>query len=257
VHLDDGSALHGKIVIDARGLDSAEMPEGAGFQKFLGLELLLESEHGITTPILMDACIEQIEGFRFMYVLPFGPRRLFVEDTYFCESPQLDVTTVEARIRSYCEAQGFRIADIGRRERGVLPMPWQAQPQGSDSAICLGVRGNWYHPATAYSVPCAVRTALAVASAAQRGEVLTKLAALKKNHEQQAKFARFLNRMLFRCFAPEKRVHVFERFYRLPEETIRRFYALDMTISDRVRILSGRPPRGFSLGRVLREAARG
>lgn len=257
VHLDDGTVLHSKIVIDARGADPALAPKDAGFQKFLGLELLLETDHGITTPILMDASIEQIEGFRFMYVLPFGPRRLFVEDTYFCESPLLDVPALESRIRNYCQALGLTIKGIGRRETGVLPMPWKAQPQSSKSAICLGVRGNWYHPATAYSVPCALRTALAVATASDRDDLLAQLVQLAKTHEQQAKFARFLNLMLFRCFEPDQRVHVFERFYRLPEETIRRFYALDMTLSDRVRILSGRPPRGFSLRRALGKPARG
>ena len=254
VQLDDGTTLKGKMVIDARGQDNSAVPTGTAFQKFLGLELLLEADHEITTPILMDARVEQIEGFRFMYVLPFGPRRLFVEDTYFTESPLLDVPKLEERIRRYCEGLGLRIAGVGRRESGVLPMPWRAQPQASESAICLGVRGNWYHPATAYSVPCAIRTALAVASAKGRDALLKELATLRKNHQQQAKFARILNLMLFRCFEPGQRFHVFERFYRLPEETVRRFYALDMTIADRVRILSGRPPRGFSLGKVLRGA---
>lgn len=255
VRLDDGTLLHSEIVIDARGPDNTVVPTGTGFQKFLGLELLLESDHGITTPILMDATIEQIEGFRFMYVLPFGPRGLFVEDTYFCDSPVLDVLALETRIRSYCEGLGLTIQGIGRREKGVLPMPWKTQFQGNSSAICLGVRGNWYHPATAYSVPCAVRTALAVASASDRNNLLMQLAELKQAHAQQSKFARFLNLMLFRCFEPDQRVNVFERFYRLPEETIRRFYALEMTISDRVRILSGRPPRGFSVRKALRKAA--
>jgi len=60
VRLDNDTVLHSKIVIDARGADPALAPKDAGFQKFLGLELLLESDHGITTPILMDASIEQI-----------------------------------------------------------------------------------------------------------------------------------------------------------------------------------------------------
>jgi hypothetical protein len=32
----------------------------------------------------------------------------------------------------------------------------------------------------------------------------------------------------------------------MPGDTIRRFYALDMTVKDRARLLLGRPPRGFS-----------
>ena len=42
-----------------------------------------------------------------------------------------------------------------------------------------------------------------------------------------------------------------QRFYRLPPEAVRRFYAMTLTHGDRARILCGRPPRGFSLTRAL------
>jgi lycopene beta-cyclase len=61
--------------------------------------------------------------------------------------------------------------------------------------------------------------------------------------------------MLFGAFAPQERYHVLERFYRLPESTIRRFYALETLAMDRARILCGRPPRGFSLRRLLASGA--
>jgi len=58
--------------------------------------------------------------------------------------------------------------------------------------------------------------------------------------------------MTFRAYPPAERWQVLARFYRdMPEDTIRRFYALDMTWRDRARILSGRPPRGFSLRSAL------
>jgi hypothetical protein len=41
------------------------------------------------------------------------------------------------------------------------------------------------------------------------------------------------------------------RFYGLPEETIQRFYALQMSTLDKTRLICGRPPRGFSLRRAL------
>jgi lycopene beta-cyclase len=46
--------------------------------------------------------------------------------------------------------------------------------------------------------------------------------------------------------------NVFERFYRMPETVIGRFYALALTRFDRARLLIGRPPRGFSLRSTLR-----
>jgi lycopene beta-cyclase len=44
---------------------------------------------------------------------------------------------------------------------------------------------------------------------------------------------------------------VFERFYRLPTTTVERFYAMDITMADRVRLLVGRPPPGISLRAAL------
>jgi lycopene beta-cyclase len=71
--------------------------------------------------------------------------------------------------------------------------------------------------------------------------------ALVREQWRQARFALLLNRLLYGAFAPDQRHHVLERFYRLPEPTIRRFYALSTTSADRARIVCGRPPRGLSL----------
>ena len=49
--------------------------------------------------------------------------------------------------------------------------------------------------------------------------------------------------MMFTAVAPERRWRLLARFYRLPAPTIERFYALRMTLTDRVRLLAGWPPR--------------
>jgi lycopene beta-cyclase len=55
-------------------------------------------------------------------------------------------------------------------------------------------------------------------------------------------FYRLLNRMLFRAAKPQQRYKVLERFYRLPQPLIERFYAAGSTLGDKARILSGKPP---------------
>ena len=55
-------------------------------------------------------------------------------------------------------------------------------------------------------------------------------------------FYRLLDRMLFRAARPELRYRVLERFYRLPQPLIERFYAAGSTLADKARILSGKPP---------------
>ena len=55
--------------------------------------------------------------------------------------------------------------------------------------------------------------------------------------------------MLFRAADPPQRYRILERFYRLPEPLIARFYAGRSTLADRVRILAGKPP--VSVGRAI------
>ena len=67
--------------------------------------------------IVMDAIVDQAEGYRFVYCLPFAPDRLLVEDTYYATDPGLDPDAVEARIRAYAESRGH--TPLGILTRGV------------------------------------------------------------------------------------------------------------------------------------------
>jgi lycopene beta-cyclase len=72
-----------------------------------------------------------------------------------------------------------------------------------------------------------------------------------RHRRGQAAFLHVLNRMLFGAMIPTSRWTVFERFYRLPEETITRFYSMELTNLDRMRLVVGRPPAGLSLRAAL------
>ena len=239
VRLADGRTIEATAVIDARGPDRTAVT-ACGWQKFVGLEL--EVAHAIERPVLMDATVEQRDGYRFLYVLPLAPDRLLVEDTYFSDTPVLDVARIRGELAAYAPD-----ARVVREEVGVLPMPWQHTSPSAQAPLIAGYAGGWFHPATGYSFPIAVRLAELVASLAPDALFGPELAALARDVARQQRFARRLNKLLFRWFAPADRYRVLERFYRLPEDRIRRFYALQMTALDRARILLGRPPRGMSL----------
>jgi lycopene beta-cyclase len=106
-----------------------------------------------------------------------------------------------------------------------------------------GYAGGLFHPTTGYSLPVALRLARALVRC--DGDA-TELERTLADVAQQQRFACWLNRLLFRAFAPRDRHRVLERFYRLPEATIARFYALESTSLDRARIICGKPPKGFS-----------
>lgn len=261
VTLASGQRLTGTLVCDGRGpAPPPQWAENQGFQKFLGLEITLANPGAIvdpTTALAMDARVAQVDGFRFMYVLPLGHNRLLIEDTSYADTPSLDRDHVRARIFAYLERRGARDVEVVREEIGVLGIPWTddgVPPLGAP--IRLGARGGWFHPTTGYTVPSAVRVALTVAThaggAGSGGTVdvtaiLEGLARLRRERERQARFARRLNRLLFRAGAPGDRWMILSRFYRLPQACIERFFALSSTPADRARILFGRPPRGVSL----------
>ncbi|MBK9385089.1 MAG: lycopene beta-cyclase CrtY [Planctomycetes bacterium] len=261
VVLEDGSALEARLVVDATGAERRTSPKApCGYQKFVGLELELAREHRLERPILMDACVDQAQGYRFFYALPFGPRRVLIEDTRFADTPELAPEELRAEVLRYAEQLGLAVSGVAREEHGVLPMPWgEHRFETAGPPLRAGYRGGWFHPATGYSFPLAVR--LALLSTAVEPERLFDgpLRELARALEAPARHARALNRLLFRWFEPQDRAHVFERFYHLPEETIRRFYALRATFLDRARVIVGRPPRGFSLRARWRasERARG
>ena len=247
VVLDDGTTLRGDLVVDARGPRADAYPGACGFQKFLGLELLLARPHALRQPILMDATVPQRDGYRFFYVLPFGPEHLLVEETYFSRGPTLDPAVARASVLDYAARFGT-VASVVREESGVLPMPWSsATVAPTGSPLVAGYRGGWFHPGTGYSAPIALRLASHLATRAPRDAFDAPLARLYRAHRSQARYAQLLNRLLFHCFAPENMWNVFARFYALPDESIHRFYALTLTPLDRARILVGWPPRGFSL----------
>lgn len=254
VVLASGERLIGSFVVDARGPDASQTRTGA-YQKFLGAELELSSPLNLDLPWVMDARVDQIDGFRFFYVLPLAADRLLVEDTYYSERPELDEPALLKRIVDHAQSLGARVRGAGRIERGVLPLPLSFDWTPSLAPLRAGYAGGWFHPTTGYSLPAAARLAQAIAEAwpfFPSPEVLEELIAL---HRQQARFFTLLNQLMFRAYDGPQRWRSLERFYRLPVPTVERFYAMRTTMLDRARILWGRPPRGTRVWKALEQFA--
>lgn len=256
VVLASGTALTGRTVIDARGpvLDPAPKAR-AGYQKFVGLELSLAAPAPTRSPILMDACVPQEEGFRFFYVLPFASDRVLIEDTRFSEDPDLDQAALEEGVLQYARERGYVVNQVLRRESGVLPMPYVSRSAWSRAMpLAAGYGGGFMHPATGYSFPVALRVALHVAECAPGSPLGAGWDMLLRRHRTQYRFATFLNRLLFTAYSPEDRYHIFQQFYQQPDAVIARFYRLELERGDMARMFTGAPPRGFSIKRMVERA---
>ncbi|WP_345234524.1 lycopene cyclase family protein [Hymenobacter saemangeumensis] len=122
-------------------------------QHFVGWEV--ETEVDAFDPEVvefMDFRGEQGQEARFMYVLPFGPRRALVEYTLFSGTP-LPKPEYEQAIRQYLAERlggaGYRVVE---EEVGAIPMTDHPLPARDGLRIInLGTRGGRVKPSTGYA----------------------------------------------------------------------------------------------------------
>jgi lycopene beta-cyclase len=115
----------------------------------------------------------------------------------------------------------------------------------------IGARAGLFHPLTSYSLPDAVRMALAIghAGAFTSGALEALCTAHARAHWRGGTYLRLLARLMFGAGLPVHRWRIFERFYRQSDGLIARFYAGQMSSWDRLRLLIGRPP--VPVGRAI------
>jgi len=246
VTLADGRVIEADCVIDGRGPRSSPSLV-LGWQKFVGLEVELTAPHDLERPIIMDATVDQLDGYRFLYSLPLSPTRLLIEDTRYSDGAALDQDALRADITAYAASQGWTIDRILRQEDGILPIAlagdiaahWRESrlPQ-------VGLRAALFQPITGYSLPDAARLAdeIAALPAVTSATVRTCVEGRSKQRWHERAYYRLLNRMLFKAAQPGRRYVVLERFYRLSQGLVERFYAGRITLADKARILIGKPP---------------
>ncbi|MEG3181962.1 lycopene beta-cyclase CrtY [Sphingomonas sp. LT1P40] len=255
VVLADGDRVEAGGVIDCRGAGDLKKLD-LGWQKFLGREVALAEPHAVQRPIIMDATVTQHDGYRFVYALPFAATRLFVEDTYYSDTPDIDRAALSARIDAWMQAHDIAVEAVTREEAGSLPVVmggdfeeyWRS---GGNRVAKGGVRAGLFHPLTSYSLPDAVRLASMIAGASDlSGAGLHELTqGYARRQWKRRGFYRMLSAMLFRAAEPAERYRILERFYRLDAGLIARFYAGQSSLLDRARILTGKPP--VPVGRAI------
>lgn len=241
VRLKSGETLDAHCVIDARGFSAKSFK--CAYQKFVGLDVKTKNPHGITHPFLMDATVDQNQGYRFIYLLPWDSHSLLIEDTYYSDNSELDESALRKNILAYAQEKGWEIESIQRSEVGCLPIPLSKARQDLNLPT-IGVRGGLFHFTTGYSLPDAVRVADGISALTQLSplNITTFLKSYLVEKSRSDGFYLLLNRMLFGAATPSKRIKVMNRFYQLPDPVIHHFYSGQLTWKDKARILSGKPP---------------
>jgi len=246
--LSDQRSVTARHVLDARGGGDFSMLT-CGWQKFLGQRLTVTGGHGLTRPIVMDATVQQLGGYRFVYCLPFDAETVFVEDTYYADTREIDPPVLRQRIADYAAARGWEVTAIDGEEMGALPVvmagDFDALWPADDAVARIGVRAGVFQATTGYSLPDAVRFAALLVEAVDAPDLPQRLRAFAARAWRRQRFYRMLDMMLFRAGEPTERYRILQRFYRLRPGLIERFYAGQSTSADKLLILSGKPPVPF------------
>lgn len=226
------------FVVDARNIFSCEK---TAYQKFYGLLVELEKAHDLDAPILMDATVEQKDGYRFIYYLPWDETKILLEDTRYSSNPNVDIQQFREDLFHVADQRGWKIKNIVRDESGSLPIPL-TRPHVNKLDRVINLAGI-FHDTTGYSLPDAVRLIERMVNAEFLFQNLRDVVE-KYNQEKEGNRQgfRLLNRVMFEVCDPEDRYKVFEYFYRLPHPVIQRFYKGDLRIIDWIRFFVGWPP---------------
>ncbi len=243
VVLADGSSITAQVVVDARGWSRATNHDKGtvGYQKFFGMDLRLKAPHGLKHPRVMDASIAQVDGFRFFYVLPWTADSLLIEDTRYTLDPLIDKEQMRREIATYAEAQGWQVAEVEREEQGCLPIPFRPTALPTTASLAWGVRAGAFHPTTGYSFVFAMEAADWISRVPMAADFGERVRHLQSQMARRQRFFYWINRMMF-WEQPGRRYKLLQRFYRLPEGTVARFYSARFGPLDYLRFFGGKPP---------------
>lgn len=235
-----GERIKATGAIDARGAANLSMLE-LGWQKSVGREYHFSAPHKLDRPVLIDATIEQTDGFSFMRCLPLSDREMRIEDCHYSDKPEIDSGSA-SRLDTYAAIRKWGPGTILREDSRVLPVAlggdfgafWRV---GGARVAKIGMRGGFFHPTTGHSLADAVRTAILLA---EQGELAG--AALHDLFEAEAaglwrkrELQRGFNAALFAASGEERR-GVFDEFYRLEPALISRVHTARTGMLDKMRL---------------------
>ncbi len=247
VLIEGGGRIQANCVFDGRG-PRANLKFSTGYQKFVGIDIEIEKPHGQEHPIIMDVKLEQEDGFRFMYVLPWTKTSLMLEDTHYSDTADYDIEYYKKKMLQYAAVRGWKVKKVTRVEHGALLIPMEGDPDLKVDFVKgvppTGIRAGLYHPITSYASSSAIKLAEFISKQPDI-ESAAMCALIKENIKKLIKYQSvsfILNRMIFRVAVPEKRYKILQYFYTKNDGMVKRFYASTMKLTDYLNLCFGVPP---------------
>lgn len=180
VELDDGSCLKARLVIDAGGSSSRftryEAPVATAAQTAYGIEVRVLAGLDPKQLTLMDWSHSFDDGGPpgFLYVVPRGGDRVFVEETVLAADPPFPIERLRERLAARLAATGVQYERIDAHEERCSIIMGSPLPIRTGRIVAFGAAAGLVHPASGYLVghtlPIAAPLAEAVAAALSKGD---------------------------------------------------------------------------------------
>jgi lycopene beta-cyclase len=164
---DDGRSLRARVVIDASGhtpvLARRRGDAPTAFQTAFGIEVE-RGPSGLDDDdmLFMDWSGSSEAPKTFLYAMPSGAGRWFVEETALAARPGVPLSLLEERLLARLSTMGLRAVDDGHVERCVIPLD-PGPPVREQDIVPFGAALSIVHPATGYVLVESARLAPMVA----------------------------------------------------------------------------------------------
>ena len=170
LHTNKGTVARARLVIDATGHSAClvERAPARAWQVAYGIDVDLEGyAEDPDTLGLMDwrpATPGDDGPPSFLYEMPLGGRRVFIEETSLASDPPLSMPLLRARLEQRIRRRGWRVRSVHAVERCRIPLDagLPAEPEG---VVAIGGAAAQVHPATGYQLTRGLQTAQRLAEA--------------------------------------------------------------------------------------------
>ncbi len=165
-----GRRFAARVVVDASGHEPAltRRRPASSFQAAFG-QLVEVADHPWRDgeAVLMDwrPAGPDVEGPpSFLYVMPHGPRRVFVEETSLIGAPAVSFGVLRERLRIRLARMGVTVDHVEATELCLIPMDG-GLPAQHPRMLAFGAAAGFVHPATGYQLIRSLRAAPRLAAA--------------------------------------------------------------------------------------------
>lgn len=144
----EGGALEARWVIDCSGTAQvlANNPPPTAFQTAYGIEIETDGGHPWNPD---EATWMDLRGLQtppsFLYAMPYGPDRVFVEETALAWRPAFPIEALQDRLHARLDQLGIRIRSVHETERCRIALDVAPHPH-----LAFGAAAGLVHPATGY-----------------------------------------------------------------------------------------------------------